>query len=390
MYVVDVAKTQGESKEYPPRNIEKPKLPWHVSIILYLLCLGREYKRRDGVRRTRCSTAIQFLYFVVDHVLRFGLWLVLNYRYGLPFWFAVAASFVVLNVTLFKWYYQLRDFAASTAFTELMSNETSRKEILSVLKRWQLLIVIASLYLFPTSYIAVWRSLQLNELEGPVWLQYYFLLSYPYVFYATFSLEGALSIGIAFGTNRLVSDIVQTCLGDIKKVLVRAKESQSEQGDDFALNELSEIRRNAEARLHPFKRLSSLFASLILVGFVCTIVMILAILIPEQNEATKLIGLMNGMLIGLVIYVSCLYSAAQQSRIFNESMMKNFHDCRLMKTYVRLFGSRRDFVDWLNESDLSATTIMGVKVTNRLFQKFASVVLSLSGTIIYITARQST
>ena len=71
-------------------------------------------------------------------------------------------------------------------------------------------------------------------------------------------------------------------------------------------------------------------------------------------------------------------------------MMKNFHDCRLVKTYVRLFGSRRDFLDWLNESDLSATTIMGVKVTNRLFQKFASVLLSLSGTIIYITARQST
>ena len=41
-----------------------------------------------------------------------------------------------------------------------------------------------------------------------------------------------------------------------KKVLVRAKESQSEQGDDFALNELSEIRRNAETRF--FKRLSSL------------------------------------------------------------------------------------------------------------------------------------
>ena len=146
-------------------------------------------------------------------MLRFGLWLVLNYRYGLPFWFAVAASFVVLNVTLFKWYYQLRDFAASTAFTQLMSNETSRKEILNVMKWWQLLIVIACLYLFPTSYIGVWRSLQLNELEGPVWLQYYFLLSYPYVFYAGFWPWRALSIGIAFGTNRLVRDIVQTCLG---------------------------------------------------------------------------------------------------------------------------------------------------------------------------------
>ena len=95
------------------------------------------------------------------------------------------------------------------------------------------------------------------------------------------------------------------------------------------------------------------------------------------------------MVIGLIMFVSLLYCAAQQSKVFNENMMKNFHDCRLMKTYVRLFGSRRDFLDWLNDSDLSATTIMGMKMTNELFQKLASVVLSLSGTIVYMTARQS-
>ena len=389
MYVVDVGESQDRSKENSQRNVNKAKLSWRVSIVLRLLCFAQEYKRRDGVRRTRCSAAIQVLYFLLDHMMRFPFWLILNYRYGLPFWFACVASFVVLNLTLYKWYFQLRDFVASIAFTELMSNETSRTKFLKVLKKWQFMILIICLFLFPTSYVGVWRSLQLNELDGPLWLQYSFLLSYPYCCFMMLSLQGGLSLGIAFGTNDIYREVIQTCLGDIRKVLFRVKESPGEQDDNFALNELSEIRRNAEARLHPFRRLSSILASMILVGFVIVIVMISAVLIPEQNETSKLLGLLNATVIGLTIFVSLLYCSAQQSKVFNENMMKNFHDCRLMKTYVRLFGSRRDFLDWLNESDLSATTILGIKLTNKLFQKFASIVLSLSGTIIYIAARQS-
>ena len=102
MYVVDVAKTQVRAKIAHTTEYRKAKASTARKQYPVFALLGSRYQRRDGVRRTRCSTAIQFLYFVVDHVLRFGLWLVLNYRYGLPFWFAVAASFVVLNVTLFK------------------------------------------------------------------------------------------------------------------------------------------------------------------------------------------------------------------------------------------------------------------------------------------------
>ena len=43
--------------------------------------------------------------------------------------------------------------------------------------------------------------------------------------------------------------------------------------------------------------------------------MILAILIPGTKRSDKISGIMNGMLIGLVVYVSCLYSAAQQSAV---------------------------------------------------------------------------
>ena len=167
-------------------DVDKRNFRGVALFCIALFCLIHERM----VCRTRCSAAIQALYFLLDHVLRFPFWLILNYRYGLPLWFACAGSFVVLNLSVFKLYYQLRDFVASIAFTELMANERSRTRISKVLKRWQFMILMMCLYLFPTSYVGVWRSLQLNELDGPLWLQYSFLLSYPYVFFVLIGLEG--------------------------------------------------------------------------------------------------------------------------------------------------------------------------------------------------------
>ena len=52
-------------------------------------------------------------------------------------------------------------------------------------------------------------------------------------------------------------------LRDIRKVLVRVKESPGEQSDDFALNELSEIRRISELAA-PISKGLALLSSLIL------------------------------------------------------------------------------------------------------------------------------
>ena len=287
-------------------------------------------------------------------------------------------------------YYHLRDFVGSTAFSEIMMDKETRDLFLSGIKRWFVFLFAMYSFLLPTSYWQTFRSYQAGELEGPVLLQGLWLISYPYFLVVGFACQIPLSMGCALSTARKSGNIIRTTLAKMKVVLLRVSLNVhlTEDEEQLALAELSEINRAATALLHPYRRISPLLKVFTLAGLATIIVMALALLLPEQTETTKVLGLCNGVFIGLMTFVGCLYCASQQSVIFQEEMQK-FHDCRLMKAYIRLFGNRKEFVTWLEETDMSATKIMGTKVTTALFAKLASITVSLSGTIIYITGRRS-
>ena len=230
----------------------------------------------------------------------------------------------------------------------------------------------------------------------PGWLLFFYFSAYhmffPMVLWTILPvLEGSqiAAVGLCCG-------IACDFLAETKDLLL--KHAREEEGassssydakhDDAAvLAALAEIQDRAEKRIHMFRQTSKILVTQIAVGAATSIVMIFLSLLPATyGDATKLSGISLTLVVGLTIFVAGLFTSSRHSARFEEASLA-LNDPRLMKSYVRLFGGRRQFFEWLRGTKLSATSLLGMKVHVSTLLRLDSVLVSLSGTAVFVAAR---